>query len=62
MLKGKVIVVNVLVMCKNELDVPERTLKEVERMVSKFLWDGKGVRRAREVLENECEDVGLKLI
>ncbi|KAI3371017.1 hypothetical protein L3Q82_023673 [Scortum barcoo] len=35
----------------------ERVLKEVERMVSDFLWDGKGVRIAREVMENEYEDV-----
>ncbi|KAI3370923.1 hypothetical protein L3Q82_023477 [Scortum barcoo] len=40
----------------------ERVLKEVERMVSDFLWDGKGVRIAREVMENEYEDGGLKLI
>ena len=33
----------------------------MERMVSDFLWDGKGVR-AREVLENEYEVGGLKLV
>lgn len=66
-LKGKVVVVNTLVMSKlvyvmNVLDVPERVMKEVEREVSEFLWDGKGVRIAREVMENEYEDGGLKLI
>lgn len=66
-LRGKVVVVNALIMSKlvyvmNVLDVPERVLKEVERMVSEFLWDGKGVRIAREVMENEHEDGGLKLI
>ena len=57
-LKEKVVVVNALIMSKlvyvmNVLDVPERVLKEVERMVSDFLWDGKGVGIAREALENE---------
>ena len=66
-LKGKVTVVNALVMSKlvyamNVLDVPDRVLKEVERMVSEFVWGGKGVRIAREVMENEYEDGGLKLI
>lgn len=66
-LKGKVIVVNALVMSKlvyvmNVLDMPERVSKEVERMVSEFLWGGKGVKIAREVLENEHEDGGLKLV
>ncbi len=66
-LRGKVIVVNALVMSKlvyvmNVLDVPERVMKDVERLVSEFLWGGRGVRIAREVLENEHEDGGLKLI
>ncbi|KAL7375280.1 hypothetical protein ABVT39_014699 [Epinephelus coioides] len=46
----------------NVMDVPERVMKDVERMVSAFLWDGKGVRIAREVMENKYEDGGLKLI
>ena len=66
-LKWKVVVVNALIMSKlvyvmNVMDGPERVLKEVERMVSDFLWDGKGVRIAKEVLENEYEDRGLKLV
>ena len=66
-LKGKVIVVNCLIMSKlvyvmNVMDVPEKVMKEVGGMVSDFLWDGKGVRIAREVLENEYEDGGLKLV
>uniref|UniRef100_A0A671TR16 Reverse transcriptase domain-containing protein n=1 Tax=Sparus aurata TaxID=8175 RepID=A0A671TR16_SPAAU len=66
-LKGKVVVVNALVMSKfayvmNVMDVPERVLKDVDKLVSEFLWEGKGVRIAREVMENEYEDGGLKLI
>lgn len=66
-LKGKTIVVNGLVMSKlvyvmNVLDVPVKVGKEVERMVSEFLWGGKGVRIAREVLENDYKDGGLKLV
>ena len=45
-LKGKVIVVNGLVMSKlvyvmNVLDVPVKVSKEVERMVREFLWEGR---------------------
>ena len=66
-LKGKVIVVNMLIMSKliyvmNVMDVPVKVMKEVEGMISNFLWEGKGVRIAREVLENEYEDGGLKLV
>ena len=66
-LKGKVIVVNSLIMSRlvyvmNVMDVPEKVMKEVEGMVNNFLWEGKGVRIAREVLENEYEDGGLKLV
>ena len=66
-LKGKVIVVNGLVISKfvyvmNVLDVPVKVSKEVERMVSEFLWGGKGVRIAREILENDYKCGGLKLV
>jgi len=66
-LKGKVVIANALIMSKlvytmTVLDVPERVLKEAEKMVSDFLWGGKGVKIAREVLENEYKDGGLKLI
>ena len=65
-LKGKVIVVNALIMSKmvyamNVMEVPVRVMKEVEGLVNNFLWDGKGAKIAREVLENEYEDGGLKL-
>ena len=66
-IRGKVIVVNTLIISKlvyvmNVVDIPERVLKEVEQIISEFLWDGKGVRIAKEVLENEYGDGGLKLI
>ena len=63
-LKGKVIVVNMLIMSKlvYVMNVPVKVMKEVEGMISIFLWEGKGVRIAREVLENEYEDRGLKLV
>ena len=65
-LKGKVVVVNALIMSKmvyamNVMEVPVRVMKEVEGLVNNFLWDGKGAKIAREVLENEYEDGGLKL-
>ena len=61
------IVVNGLVMSKlvyvmNVLDMPDKVSKEVERMVSEFLWGGRGVRIAREILDNEYKDGGLKLV
>ena len=66
-LKGKVVVVNALIVSKiiyvmNVMDVPVRVLKEVEGIISNFLWDGGGVRIARGVLENDYEDGGLKLV
>ena len=58
--------VNALIMSKmvyamNVMEVPVREMKEVEGLVNNFLWDGKGAKIAREVLENEYEDGGLKL-
>lgn len=54
-LKGKVVVANALIMSKlvytmTVMDVPDRVLKETETLVSEFLWGGRGVRIAREVL------------
>ena len=56
------LVMSKLVYAMNVLDVPDRVLKEVERMVNEFVWGGKGVRIAGEVMENEYEDGGLKYI
>ncbi|KAF3850000.1 hypothetical protein F7725_019719 [Dissostichus mawsoni] len=66
-LRGKIIVVNGLLMSKliyvlNVLDVPERVLKEIDKIISELLWDGRGVKIAKEVLENGYKDGGLKLI
>ena len=66
-LRGKVVVVNGLIMSKlvyimSVLDVPERVVREINKIVSEFIWDGRGIRIAREVLENEYKDGGLKLI
>lgn len=66
-LKGKVIVVNSLLMSKfvyvlNVLDMPEWVTKEVKQLVSDFLWGGKGVKIAHQTLIGEYSDGGLKLI
>ena len=66
-LRGKVIVVNNLIMSKvvyiiAVLDVPDKIIKSINDMISDFLWDGKGVRIAKEVMENDYTDGGLKLI
>ncbi|KAF3847406.1 hypothetical protein F7725_020434 [Dissostichus mawsoni] len=58
-LRGKIIVVNGLIMSKliyvlNVLDVPERVLKEIDKIIR--------VKIAKEVLENGYKDGGLKLI
>lgn len=65
-LRGKVIIVNMLVMSKliyvmSVMNVPNDVVLRVNELVGGFLWGGRGVRIAREVLENEYEDGGLKL-
>lgn len=37
-------------------------MNEIDKIVSEFIWDGRGVRIAREVLENEFRDGALQLI
>lgn len=66
-LRGKITVVNGLIMSKlmytmNVLDAPERVIREIDKVISDFIWDGKGVRIAKEILENDYKDGGLKLV
>ncbi len=66
-LKGKVVVVNSLLLSKfvyvlNALDLPEWVIKEMNQAVTNFLWDGKAVRIAHNTLIGEYKDGGLKLI
>ncbi len=65
-MRGKVIVINNLIMSKfvhimAVLDVPETVIKSINAIINDFLWEGKGVRIAKEVLENNYKDGGLKL-
>ena len=66
-LRGKVVVINSLVLSKliyvmNVVEVPEEVIKKINEMIKDFLWEGRGVRIARDVLENEYGEGGLKLI
>ena len=66
-LKGKVIVINALILSKvvyvmGALDIPEWVLKEINRVVSDFLWRGKGVRISHQTLMAGYKKGGLKLV
>jgi hypothetical protein len=66
-LKGKVIVINSLLMSifiyvMNVLDMPEWVLSEMNKIVVDFLWDGKGVKIAFKTLIAGYEEGGLKLV
>jgi exonuclease III len=66
-LKGKVIVVNSLLMSifihvMNVLDVPEWVLSEINTILVDFLWDGKGAKISFKTLIAGYEEGGLKLV
>ena len=66
-LRGKVIVVNCLMMSRvnhvlSTLDLPLWVVKDLNGAVNNFLWDGKPAKIAHKVLTNGYEDGGLKLI
>uniref|UniRef100_A0A4W5LRK9 Reverse transcriptase domain-containing protein n=3 Tax=Hucho hucho TaxID=62062 RepID=A0A4W5LRK9_9TELE len=66
-LKGKVIVINSLLMSvfiyvMNVLDMPEWVLSELNKILVDFLWDGKGVKIAFKTLIADYEEGGLKLV
>lgn len=44
------------------LQMPEWVLKELNSIVSNFLWDGKGGRISRSTLATDYKDGGLKLV
>ncbi|KAF3860575.1 hypothetical protein F7725_000830 [Dissostichus mawsoni] len=51
-----------LVYIMNVMEMPERVHKEIDTAINAFLWSGRGARIAREVMENEHKDGGMKLI
>ena len=66
-LKGKVIVVNSLLLSKcvyvlGALDLPVWVLSELNQLTSNFLWDGKGVRISHKTLIAGYSEGGLKLV
>lgn len=66
-LRGKVIVVNALIMSKlvyiiGALDMPEWVHNEVNRAVSDFIWGGKGVKIAHSTLTAKYKEGGLQLV
>ena len=66
-LKGKVIVVNALIMSRlvyiiGALDMPEWVHKEINKAVSDFIWGGKGVKIAHQTLIAKYKEGGLQLV
>lgn len=66
-LRGKVIVVNCLILSRinhvlSALDLPMWVVKEINRAIDIFLWDGKQAKIRHKVLTNGYKDGGLKLI
>lgn len=66
-LRGKVVVVNALLMSKcvytlGVMDMPEWVLKGINNLVSDFLWGGKGVKIAHDVMIANYDRGGLRLI
>lgn len=65
--RGKVVVVNALLMSKwvytlGVLDMPVWALKEINNVVSGFLWGGKGVKIAHDVMIADYDRGGLRLV
>ena len=66
-LRGKVIVVNCLMMSRvnhvlSTLDLPLWVVKDLNKAVNNFLWDGRPGKIAHGVLINGYKDGGLKLL
>lgn len=66
-LKGKVVVINALILSKcnyilGAIDLPEWVLKEINAIIMDFLWGGKGVRISSKTLIGNREEGGLKLV
>ena len=59
-LKGKVIVLNSVVL--GALDLPVWVLSELYQLTSNFLWEGKGVRISHKTLIAGHSEGGLKLV
>lgn len=66
-LKGKVIVVNTLLLSKinyvlGVLDLPDWVFKDLNNMISNFIWGGKNVRIAMKTLIGKVKSGGLNLL
>ena len=66
-LRGRVIVVNCLILSQVNhvlatLDLPLWVVKDLNRAIDHFLWDGKQAKIKHRVLMNEYKNGGLKLI
>ena len=66
-LKGKVIVVNslllsVCVYVMNVVEMPEWVMNELNTIVRDFIWEGKGVKIAHNTLVGRAQEGGLKLL
>ncbi len=65
-LKGKVTVVNTLALApliyvSSVVDTPQRAIKEIENIVTDFIWNGGSSKIAKHVLIQRIEKGGLKL-
>jgi len=66
-LKGKVTVVNTLAISSliyvaSVIHTPDIVVKEVKELIVNFMWDGKGKKIAYDVLIQNIQDGGLKLV
>ena len=65
-LKGKIVVINALALSiivypSTVIDVPIKTIEEVNRLLYNFLWDGKRLKRAAKVIESSIKLGGLRM-
>lgn len=66
-LKGKIIVVNSLLLAvcvyvMSVLDMPEWVMNELNKIVCDFIWEGKGVKIAQKTLVRKKWEGGLNLV
>ena len=66
-LKGKVTVINALALSPliylaSVIHVPDQVIKEVKNIIVNFIWDGKPAKIAYDVLIQQLQDGGLKLV
>ena len=66
-LKGKITIINTLIIPKilyiaNVITTPTHIVKELEKIITKFIWNNKPSKIAKHVITQKIENAGLKMV